>query len=481
MGNIKNFNKVLIFGVFLILLFSVSAVSATDADNEKLSLTSVNENTETIGSFTDLQELINNNINNSIELTCDYEYNSASDSRYRDGITINNENFKIIGNNHTIDGKNSARIIKYSGVGTLTIENLKLVNGVSQSNGGAITSNNNGNLMITGSSFVNNMGNNGGAIYNNGVTRIYTSQIINNTGNIGSGIYSKLLTMQYCIITGNSLNNKVIYGEDSNKSDVSFNWWGKNKVDIMTLSNINTECFVQATANYYDTIMVNLTSQVIINLDSYIRGNRSYYLGVDLPTDNVKFETNLGELTETEVKLRNGEAETIFKSEEIGNAIITAFIDDEIIFINIEVTAIPNTTILYAEDFVEYYGEGKSFIVNLTDILGKPVIGQHIALNLTRLTNNLSKVYYSTNDWTGIATLQINLAPGWYSVQARFDSNLGYEGSAINNSIRVLRVGLTASDITINNGELANYAVILTGPEDVSKKTNKRNFRINYN
>ena len=385
------------------------------------------------------------------------------------GVTINKENFIINGNNHTINGNSKARIILFSGTGTLSLTELNLLNGKTNNNGGAIFAINNGDIRLTSCDIINNTANiNGGGIFTQGRVIGIISRITGNNATIGSGVYAKQTMLQYNIIAQNSKNNKVIYAEDTTISDISFNWWGANKPDIGNLSNVLTDSFVQATANYYDNIMVNLTSPIVINLDSYIKGNKSYYLGVNLPKDQVRFVTDFGNLTKNDVELIDGEATTTLQSNMEGNATITAFIDDEIINLQIEITPVPNTTLLIANDFVEYYGEGEYYKINLTDILGHPIIGQHLALNLTRLTNNLSKVYYSTNDWTGEARLQINLAPGWYTVQAHFYSANGYEESAINNSIHVLRVGLTAEDIIINKGETANYEVTLTGPQTVS-------------
>ena len=462
---IRNLNKILILSLLLIVLSSISAVSAADTDL----LTDTNDDVTEVGTFHELQQLIDNSETNSVTLDKDYTYNSSTDGSHINGITINKADFVINGNNHTINGDSKARIISFSGTGTISLTELNLLNGKTNSNGGAIYSINNGNVRLTSCEIINNTAKiNGGGIYTQGRVISIISQIIGNDATIGSGVYAKQAILQYNIITQNSNKNKVIYGEDTTTSDISFNWWGVNKPNIEQLSNILTDSFVQATANHYDNIMVNLTSPIVVNLDSYVKGNKSYYLGVDLPKDHVIFSTNFGNLTETDVEIVNGEASTTLKSNTEGNATITAFIDDEVLDINIEITPVPNTTLLNANDFVEYYGEGEYYKINLTDILGRPIIGQHLALNLTRLTNNLSKVYYSTNDWTGEARLQINLAPGWYTVQAHFYSANGYEESALNNSIHVLRVGLTAEDIIINKGETANYEVTLTGPQTVS-------------
>jgi predicted outer membrane repeat protein len=478
--------------IFILIICSLGVVSAADTNNivsdannnllsndnvsnlETISVADENQisSTENVisdsnsGSFSDLQNLINSN-NNSITLDKNYKYNIATDSAYINGITISNENYKINGNNFTIDGCNSARIINYAGTGTLTLNNLNLVNGKTTLNGGAVYALNGGNIQISGSNLINNSANNGGAVYTTGDVNIITSQLINNTANTGSGIYAGTATINYNIIKGNSLTNKVIYVTNTDKSNVNFNWWGKNLPEINNLSNVNTDFFVIATMNSYDNVMVNTTTPIVVNLNSYIdtKTNKTFYLGLELPSDYVKFNTDNGNYSVKEGYLNDGSLTTIFLSNEIGIINITAKIDNQTVYFLLNITEIPKNTLLFGDDFEEYFGEGKNFTVKLTDILGNPIIGQHIGLNLTRLSDNASKIYWATTDNEGYAQLQINLAPGLYTAGAYYDNDKsGYIGSNTNNSMKVLKVGLTADDLNINFGEAANYTVTLATP-----------------
>ncbi|MDD4594865.1 MAG: carboxypeptidase-like regulatory domain-containing protein [Methanobacteriaceae archaeon] len=71
------------------------------------------------------------------------------------------------------------------------------------------------------------------------------------------------------------------------------------------------------------------------------------------------------------------------------------------------------------EDFGQIYKNPKNLTINLTNFTnGKVIVGQHIALNLTRLSDGASKIYWATTDTNGQAFLDINLFPGYYSVNA---------------------------------------------------------------
>ena len=103
-----------------------------------------------------------------------------------------------------------------------------------------------------------------------------------------------------------------------------------------------------------------------------------------------------------------------------------------------------NTPYIVSDDFTENYGEGKYFTGFLYDTYGKSIAGMHISLNLTRLSNGASKVYDTVTDYTGLYSLQINLAPGYYTCLSVFNglnlSGLYYApADSVLNSIIVTR------------------------------------------
>ena len=141
-------NKIIIFCLILCFIFSVHAVVAIDADADKTDDTAlatvedvVNETndlqllavsdtdvlSEGEGTFSDLQDLINNNNDRTIELNRNYTFNSGTDRELVNGIVISN-NIIIKGNDFTINALSSARIFNITG-GSVILEGINFVNG----------------------------------------------------------------------------------------------------------------------------------------------------------------------------------------------------------------------------------------------------------------------------------------------------------------------------------------------------------------
>lgn len=148
----------------------MSSVTAENITNENTEISSLDYNmsdpvqTANSGSFSDLSNDITNAGDNLV-LDKDYTYNPATDSSYFSGITINKK-ITINGNNHTINGLNISRIFYVGSGAYLILNNVNIINGYSDSNGGAIY-NYNGNVNILNSTFKNCYSTNyGGVIYN---------------------------------------------------------------------------------------------------------------------------------------------------------------------------------------------------------------------------------------------------------------------------------------------------------------------------
>ena len=105
---------------------------------------------------------------------------------------------------------------------------------------------------------------------------------------------------------------------------------------------------------------------------------------------------------------------------------------------SIIVTKSINSTVLMASSLTEYYGAGANFTGFLMDYSGNPLVGQHIAINLTRLSNGLSKVYWVTTDTDGAFQLQINLGVGDYTAYCTYGGTSKYEASSSDATISVL-------------------------------------------
>lgn len=94
-------------------------------------------------------------------------------------------------------------------------------------------------------------------------------------------------------------------------------------------------------------------------------------------------------------------------------------------------------TVLSADKFQEKYGAGQNFTGKLVNSKGEAVIGQHISLKLTRLSDKVSKFYYATTDTNGEYQLPINLFKGEYTAECSYTGTNIYTSSNASNSIIV--------------------------------------------
>ncbi|WP_407432071.1 right-handed parallel beta-helix repeat-containing protein [Methanobrevibacter sp.] len=189
-----NCKKIVI--ILLLLILSLTAVSAADfnnvtelsadADDSIIVEDSFSESSEipdslvssnSAGTFTDLQALVNNASAGSVlELNMDYKGDKNARIQLNKALTID-------GKGHTIDClEKSGCSAFYSNSGTITLKNLKIINGHNGNTdkGGAIYITGSAQYTIINCTFENNWADDyGGAIYNEG----YTLRIKNCTFN----------------------------------------------------------------------------------------------------------------------------------------------------------------------------------------------------------------------------------------------------------------------------------------------------------
>ena len=115
-----------------------------------------------IGSFRDLNRVINGGNDLVIDLTEDYVFHSLLDNAFKEGIVINRP-VTINGNGHRIDGAHQARIFHVD-ADDVTINDVVFVNG-NASYGGALYWAGGDNGEVCNCQFVNNTASEGGAIY----------------------------------------------------------------------------------------------------------------------------------------------------------------------------------------------------------------------------------------------------------------------------------------------------------------------------
>ncbi len=92
------------------------------------------------------------------------------------------------------------------------------------------------------------------------------------------------------------------------------------------------------------------------------------------------------------------------------------------------VSATDNDNIIISEDTqinientIVDEGVGENFTGTLLDSNGNSLIGQHLSINLTRLSSGASKVYDIVTDYTGTFKIPIFLAKGEYTAQVSYD------------------------------------------------------------
>ena len=174
----------LIFSILLVLLCSLTAISASDLNDtdvianddaeDEIILSDAdieNDMTTEPGSgntFTDLNAIIADAGN--VNLTRDYEYNESDGESFPQGIVIDRDNVVIDGNGHYITGGMHNRVFNISNANNVTLKNITFLNSGSDRikiNGGALYIEESSNITIINCIFEYNRADNGdgGAIY----------------------------------------------------------------------------------------------------------------------------------------------------------------------------------------------------------------------------------------------------------------------------------------------------------------------------
>ena len=184
----------------------IAIINSNVSDNE------AKDNTEIDGTsvinFSQLQEFINI-VNGIITLNSNITITDGEASSFANGVIIDKA-VTIDGNGHTIDARELARIFNITDDGSLTLNNITLING-NATEGGAIL--NKGMLNIFDSNVSNNYAEYGAGVYNNGTVVISNSKLDENTAYYrGGAVYSNgLLT----VIESSFNENDILYREEN--------------------------------------------------------------------------------------------------------------------------------------------------------------------------------------------------------------------------------------------------------------------------
>ena len=426
--------------------------------------------------FTDLNELINGNSDDTITLDKNYTYNPDIDSDFKNGVKIY-RTVTIIGNGYTIDGAGQARILDLQ-QGKTTLKNITFKNG-SQSyffGGGAIRCV--ALVEINNCTFINNHAPSGGAVQLQGWDNVISDCVfIGNTADRGAAI--ELSAAAYNTITGCVFYDNDIFGLQANgceinnniffNSTITFdwtqnynidnNWFGNNATNYDEMPvhedyTINSWLFLNATADP-DTISIIDTSDIIFKLYVYNpnSGDVSEYDSGLLYPVNLNVTAINGTINKNTVKL--GEP-IIFGPFALGSGSVTASIENATYMSIITVNKIQ--TEITGNAITATYNVNKDLVITLKDSDGNPVSGVNVTVDL-----NGAKTY--TTDSNGqVKVSSKGLAPKAYTAKITFNGNTNYAKSTKDIKVTVKKATpkLTAKKKTFKTiPKTKKYTIVL--------------------
>ena len=251
--------KLMFILAIILVSLSISSVCASDVDNQTIQsidqITSAAgdvivddvklSNVNNIGSFRDMQSLINNN--DVINLTKDF---TATES---DGIVEISGSKIINGNGHVLNGNGKTAIFKITG-GDVVLNDIILVNGKS-SDGGAVYVSNANSLKFNKIIFDSNHAtDDGGAVYidkGKSISFVNCDFLKNTASDYGGAIYtSEYLNIINCIFDSNKVNvvtytpcyGGAIYAKNNlniNGSEFTNNYAMDNGGAVYTAKSLN--------------------------------------------------------------------------------------------------------------------------------------------------------------------------------------------------------------------------------------------------
>ena len=426
--------------------------------------------------FTDLNELINGNSDDTITLDKNYTYNPDIDSDFKNGVKIS-RTLTIIGNGYTIDGAGQARVLDLQ-QGKTTLKNITFKNG-SQSfffGGGAIRCV--ALVEITNCTFINNHAPSGGAVQLQGWDNVISDCVfIGNTADRGAAI--ELSTAAYNNITGCvfydndifasqadgcEINNNIFFNSTiafdwTRNYNIDNNWFGNNATNYDEMPvhedyNIKSWLFLNATADP-DTISIIDTSDIIFKLYVYNpnSGDVSEYDSGLLYPVNLNVTAINGTINKNTVKL--GEP-IIFGPFALGSGSVTASIENATYMSIITVNKIQ--TEITGNAITATYNVNKDLVITLKDSDGNPVSGVNVTVDL-----NGAKTY--TTDSNGqVKVSSKGLAPKAYTAKITFNGNTNYAKSTKDIKVTVKKATpkLTAKKKTFKTiPKTKKYTIVL--------------------
>ena len=243
------FNKIILCTfVLLVLLFSVTAISAVDLNNTG-DVHDVLKDDGDVKSYYDLNRDIASE-DSSLNLETDYKFDNQSDMNYNKGIRIVKDGFTINGNNHAIDCFNQASAFIVVG-NNVEINNLVIKNAFFSAGSAVIT---NSKLTLNNVTFLNCSGDvssKWGAIFSTGATlNIVNCKFIDSCGDDGASITSSRSDVNVINSTFISSYKEIIKGQI--------------QLDNSNLNVLNSN-FLNTTSKYATAIFATGESNVSIS------------------------------------------------------------------------------------------------------------------------------------------------------------------------------------------------------------------------
>ncbi|WP_157064624.1 Ig-like domain repeat protein [Methanobrevibacter millerae] len=259
------------------------------------------------------------------------------------------------------------------------------------------------------------------------------------TDESGYGIFGKNITI--------SINNKK-YTHTTNQSGIA------SLTLTLPIGNYTiTSKYDNYTAENTFTVLKNINMTTVGDIEVYDNERFQYYVKLtDGRNNNIKnaevtFTVNGQKYIN---KTNNNGIARIFLTLNKGNYTITAKYKTETLTNKINVRENDNYT-LTANDLEMYYRDGSAFNVTLKDGNDNTLSGRIITFTINNNT------YQRTTDKNGVASIQINLAPGKYEIKTT------YIDTSTTNKILIkdYPVIITGEDVEMYYRDGTNYTVSL--------------------
>ena len=376
------------------------------------------------------------------------------------GFVHNEEGSITLINSSLINNQAARGGTIYNHFGEIVIDNCKFINNSCGKNGqlgGAIK--NWGSATITNSIFDGNNGaSEGGAIYNfYAPLTIKNCTFTNNTATSGQAIeniqykynpYTVDITESVFRNNGitntekegkmninyNTIINSTIAGENIDNSN---NWWGSNNI-----TGINATSWIIATISTNpSTLIQNSKGSIYISLNN-IYNNLTKTTTSKNTNINTEVYLEISNYTQV-ASLKNGEANLDFNTQN--SEFLKVNIDNQ--NFNLAISKVS------AKNLVKYYKNSSGFVV-------KTIANQSVIFEIN------GKNYTRTSDENGIASININLRPGNYTIKTYTN------GIVLNNNITVLSTIISKNIVKMYKNNTQFYATFLKGDGSALANTN---------